>query len=319
MSRFKQVLRDPLLHFLAAGGILFAVYHLIEGPRTTAADDNTIVVDKSKLLTFLQYQSKAFEPKFFKAQFDAMSERRKQDLIDQYVHEEALYREAKAMGLAQGDYVIRRRLVQKMLYLIDDTATESFSPTEAQLRSYYLKHKDRYEVAPSLTFTQVFVDSDIKRADNAEQVAEHLKRELTVKGAGFNDAPAYGDRFPYQQNYVERDPEFIQHQFGAAFAAAVMRLKPSDRTWYGPIESQFGYHLVLLTRHEPAYLPKLSAIRAQVRDDLLRATIATYRSKAVADLVSRFKVKLNGISIRPGLNLTADAKLQAGVALKQVE
>ena len=297
MKRLRRILRDPLFHFLAAGGLLFVAYYIIKGPVTTVVDDNTIVVDRSRLLAFMQYESKTFKPKFFDARFNSMSDSRKQELINQYVPEEALYREARVMGLEEGDYVIRRRLVQKMLYLIDDTATEAFSPTEKQLRAYYHKHRKRYTIAPSLTFTHVFIDKEIKRPEDALKAADRLKSELQARGAGFNDAPAWGDRFPYLQNYVERDPEFIRHEFGSEFATAVMKLEPSEHTWYGPIKSQFGYHLVLLTRHEPAYLPKLPAIHEEVKNDLLRDTVAAYRDRAVADLVSRYKVKLDGISL----------------------
>ncbi|MFZ1992014.1 MAG: peptidylprolyl isomerase [Alphaproteobacteria bacterium] len=312
MNPFKRFLRDPLLHFLAAGGLLFAAYQLIAGPQATKSDDAVIEVDRSKLLTFMQYESVAFQPKYFAAQFDSMSDQQKRDLIAKYVREEALYREAQAMGLSEGDYVIRRRMVEKMLYLIDDTATEPFAPTDADLKAYYLKHQDRYEVAPSLTFTHVFVDSEVKRPQPAKQVAERLKKELQAKGAGFDDAPAYGDRFPYLQNYVDRDPSFIEHQLGTDFASAVMKLKPSDHAWYGPIKSQFGYHLVLITRHQPAYLPKLADIRDELREDLLRDTVASNREKAVTDLVNRFKVKLDGISPKQDESLTAEMKHASG-------
>ena len=298
MSPPRRFLRDPLLHFLAAGAVVFAAYYLIAGSPEPVADDRTIVVDKAKLLTYLQYESRTFKPKFFDARFDAMPDQRKKELIDQYVPEEALYREARAMGLEQGDYVIRRRLVQKMLYLIDDTATESFAPTQQQLRAYYLKHVDRYKIAPSLTFTQVFVDAEIERDHSAEELARDLREKLQKKGAGFNDAPAYGDRFPYQQNYVDRDPDYISHLFGAAFTDALMQLAPSDHVWYGPIKSQFGYHLVLVTRHVQARVPALAEVRAQVQDDLLRDTVSSYRDRAVADLVSRYKVKLDGIRLQ---------------------
>ncbi len=312
MKWLKHFLRDPLLHFLIVGGLLFAGYQLVQGPRQTASDNTTIVVDRAKLLTFLQYELVAFQPKYFKAQFNAMNDGEKRDLVAKYVREEALYREAEAMGLSEGDYVIRRRMVEKMLYLIDDTATESFSPTDEALKAYYLKHRDRYEEAPSLTFTHVFVDSEIKRPQSAENAAEALKKQLEEKHAGFNDAPAYGDRFPYLQNYVDRDPQFIEHQLGAGFASAVMKLTPSDHVWYGPIKSQFGYHLVLITRHVPARLPKLATVREQVKDDLLRDTVAAYRKKAVADLIGRFKVKLNGISLKPGERTPADIASAAG-------
>ncbi|HXZ68218.1 MAG TPA: hypothetical protein VEH07_06490, partial [Alphaproteobacteria bacterium] len=96
------------------------------------------------------------------------------------------------------------------------------------------------------------------------------------------------------------------------FALAIMELKPSDRVWYGPIKSQFGHHLVLITRHDPAYLPKLAAVRDEVREDLLRDTLAANRKKAVTDLVNRFKVRLSGISLLPQENLAAETTHAAG-------
>lgn len=293
----KRLMRDPLLHFLAAGALLFAAFHALHGPAPTAADSQTIVVDQPALLRFLQYQSNAFQPEYFARQLDTMSPKQEQSLIDKYVREEALYREAEAMGLEKSDYVIRRRMVQKVLYLIDDTATESFSPSEAELERYFHAHEGRYRIAPSLTFTQVFVDPARTRGQSAEKTAEQLKRTLESKGAKFQDAPAYGDRFPYRQNYVNMTSDYIRSQFGAAFARDLTKLTPSDRTWRGPIKSQLGYHLVLLTSHEPGRLPKLSEIKDQVKDDLLRDTVAAYRDKALADLMRRFTVKLDGVSV----------------------
>lgn len=311
MIQPRRLLRDPLIHFLAVGALLFAAYYALHGRAVSAADDRTIEVDRAKLLSFLQYQSMAFQPGYFQAQFDAMPAAAKHELIDKYVREEALYREARAMGLADSDYVIRRRVVEKILYLLDDVATESFAPTDAQLQAYYQAHKDRYEVIPSLTFTQVFVDAAIKRPKSAAALAEDLRRELMLKKAGFNDAPAYGDRFPYQQNYIGRDTDFIKAQFGPAFEESLVKLEPSDHTWYGPIHSQFGYHLVLVTAHTPAHLPALADVREEVRDDLLRDSLQANRDKAVADLVGRFKVRLKDIALPP-VNPAIAASRQAG-------
>src|SRR6185437_1382394 len=109
-------------------------------------------------------------------------------LSDRYVREEALFREASAMGLAEGDYVIRRRLVQKMLYLLDDTATESFAPSDATLLSYYHAHEDRYRDAPTMTFTHVFVDDAATHPEGGERAASVLKQELEARHAGFDAA-----------------------------------------------------------------------------------------------------------------------------------
>jgi parvulin-like peptidyl-prolyl isomerase len=299
----KRFLGDPLTHFLAVGGLLFAVFYVLHPPSKGPADANTIVVDRATLLTFMQYESAAFDPNYFDREFAALSPQEKQALVDKYVREEALFREANALGLKEGDYVIRRRMVQKMLYLIDDTASESFSPNDDQLQQYFEAHADNYRVAPSLTFTHVFVDSEVKHPGGAEKAAEKLKEELQAKGAAFDDAPKYGDRYPYGQNYVKMTPDYVVNQLGSDFAQTLMALTPSDREWQGPIKSRFGYHIVMLTEHKPSYLPKLAEVRDQVKNDMLRDTVDAYQKKAVQDLIAQYKVKIEGLSLdatKPG-------------------
>ena len=297
MRLVKRVLTDPLTHFLLAGAVLFAVFAVLHrGDTTGTRDGKTIVVDRAALVTFMQYQSAAFEPKAFSAQFSALSDKDRKALVDSYVREEALVREARAMGLDQGDYVMRRRLVQKMDYLIDDAAAQSFDPTEADLKRYFAGHPEVYGQAPTVTFTHVFIDKDVPHPGGGEQAALRLKAELEARHAGFNDAPGYGDRFPYLQNYVQRTPDFVQNQFGQAFARTLAGLAPSPH-WQGPVRSDYGWHLVLITARQGASMPPFETVRDQVKEDLLRESMAAYRKKATADLVRRFHVKLKGVSV----------------------
>jgi hypothetical protein len=291
MTPFARLTRDPLLHFLVAGGLLFALYRVAHGPESPAAGDTrTITVDRPALLRFMQYESVAFKPDYFQTQLATLSPREERELAARYVREEALFREATTMGLADGDYVIRRRMVQKMLYLLDDAATESFSPSDAQLRNYFRAHEDRYREAPTVTFTQVFVDGATKRVESAQRAAERLRFELNSRKVTFDEAPRFGDRSPFLQNYVGRTSGFIENQLGADFASTLGRLEPSDQ-WYGPIKSSYGYHLVLLTRRDAARVPEFDQIRPEVRDDFLRDAVASYREKAINDLVRRYTVE----------------------------
>jgi hypothetical protein len=301
MKALLKVLRDPLLHFLVAGAALFAAHGLIHpGDTTGTGDGKRIVVDRAALTTFLQYQSAAFQPKYFEAQFDGLTADGRKALIDKYVQEEALVREARAMGLDQGDYVIRRRMVQKMMYLMDDTASETFSPSDAELKRYYDAHPDAYRGPATVTFTHVFLDNEAAHPGGAQKAAEAMRLKLEARRAGFSDGPAHGDRFAYLQNYIDRTPDFVGGQFGPGFQAALAKLEPSSR-WQGPIRSDYGWHLVLLTDRRPAELPPFATVREQVKDDLLRETIAAYRKKAIADLAARFEVTLKDLpKPRPG-------------------
>jgi hypothetical protein len=309
MSVLTRIVRDPLVHFLAAGGLLFAVFAALH-PQSAASGDSgrTIVVDRQGLLTFMQYQSAAFQPQYFEARFSALSPADRQALIDNYVQEEALVREARSLGLDEGDYVIRRRMVQKMMYLMDDTATDSFSPSDADLQRYFQARPDAYRGPATVTFTHVFVDNEVEHPGGAFEAAEALKRTLEQKRARFADAPAYGDRFAYLQNYVERTPDFVGSQFGAGFAAELAKLQPSDH-WQGPIRSDYGWHLVLLTQRKPAELPKFSDVREQVKDDMLRDAIAGHRRKAIQDLVARYRVDLKDLP-RPAPGQPAPVQVQ---------
>jgi parvulin-like peptidyl-prolyl isomerase len=312
MNPVMRVFRDPLVHFLAAGAMLFGVFALLHRSDTTGvAGGKTIVVDRPALMAFMQYQSAAFQPKVFAARFNALTADERKALIDKYVQEEALVREARALGLDQGDYVIRRRMVQKMLYLMDDTATETFSPSEADLQRYFQSHQEVYRGVSTVTFTHVFIDNEVAHPAGAEQAAEALKRTLERRRAGFADAPAYGDRFAYLQNYVERTPDFVESQFGAAFGAQLATLQPSPH-WQGPIRSDYGWHLVLLTQRKPAELPAFAAVREQVKDDLLRDTIAGYRRKAITDLAGRFKVELKDLPKAPAGRPVQTADVEDG-------
>lgn len=289
--------REPLIHFVVAGSILFGAFALLD--RGTDNDDaGTIVVDRRALLTFLQYRANAFEPETFGAALDAMTDEELDEVIDAYVREEILYREAEALGLEESDNVIRQRMVQKMNFLVADLAAVDQAPDPEALRSYFEDNIETYAIEPWATFTHVFFDAESRGMDDARRLAESALQELNDNGAGFNDAPQYGDRFPYLRNYVERTLEYIASHFGYAFVAELETLEPSDTLWQGPIESPFGQHLVLLTRRVERAYPAFDDVRSDVERDL-REALATESLEAMTEsLGERYQVRV--LDIRSG-------------------
>jgi parvulin-like peptidyl-prolyl isomerase len=287
----KRVLREPLVHFLAAGGVVFLIFSMLPHAGTDPSSDKTITVNKESLLNFLQYRSKAFQPEYFTTQLEAMSPAEREALVQQYVEEEILYREAVSLGLDQGDYVIRQRLVQKMRFLIDDIQT---SPEDAALDAYLKKNEEIYTIAPSVTFTHVFVDASIHGDKASNEKAQRLSEELNARGAGFNDAPRYGDRFPFLQNYVERTFDYVSSHFGPEFAASLRSLAPSKR-WSAPLRSMYGYHLVLLTDRAGGRLPELDEIREQVEEDWLRDRMERVRSTSLKRIAEQYTIEREDI------------------------
>ncbi len=210
-----RLLKDPLLHFVVLGALLFGGYQWM-APAANDQDPKTIVVDRAALLTFIQYRSKAFEPQAAARQLDGMTAEERGKLVRDFVHEEALYREALALGMMENDYIIRRRSVQKLEFIAQGMAAQPDATDPDRLATYFDSHREDYYEAPSLTFTHIYLDADKRGRNQASDAAQVLLDKLNHEAVGFSAATRYGDRFLYQRNYVERTPEFVASHFGQA-------------------------------------------------------------------------------------------------------
>lgn len=281
-----SLLKDPLLHFLAAGLILFLAGSAL---KPASAPPDSIVVDRDALLTFIQYRSKAFEPDAAAAILDGLDDEERARLVRDFVREEALAREAEALGLDANDYVIRQRMVQKVEFLAE-AAAKAPDLTPADERAYYAANAERYRSPPAATLTHVFVSAERKGDGAAKQEADGLLKRLRDSGATFADATAYGDRFLFHKNYVDRTRDYIESQLGADAVAAAFDEKTPLNAWLGPFRSDYGWHLIFVTARTPARLAPFDEIADLVRSDLEEERRRRAIDRAVDDIVARYDV-----------------------------
>jgi len=287
----KRFLKEPLVHFLAAGLALFVLFGIVNRNEPDE-DPNVITVDRDALLTFVQYRIKAFNPTLAAEKLDSLSDEELQRFIDDYVREEVLHREAIALGLDEDDYVIRRRLVQKLEFITEGFAEAGANVDDAALRRYFDANKADYYVEPYVTFTHVFFATEDRPQEQARALVEKKLVELNTDGVIFADAPQHGDRFLYHVNYVERTPEYVASHFGVPMAKALFELEPNDLMWRGPFDSPYGVHLVMLTTNEPGRDPELAELEERVREDARRAIIREETEAAIADIVEAYDVRV---------------------------
>jgi hypothetical protein len=127
----KALLREPLVHFLLLGAALFGLSYLVGSPAATPAGANRIVITPA-IINNLQVsfnRSAAHDPS--PAELD--------NLIEDYVREEVLNREARALGLDVDDPLVRRQLRRRMEFLSEDTV-ENLAPTEDELKAFVAKN-----------------------------------------------------------------------------------------------------------------------------------------------------------------------------------
>jgi hypothetical protein len=124
----KRILKEPFIHFLLIGGLLFLLYGMLNKER----DESEIVIDDNLVneLVAKWELKRNRQPTFEELE----------NLIDEYIQQEVLYKEALVMKLDHNDEIVKRRLAQKMEF-ISDGLTESLQPTKEMLMAYYEKNK----------------------------------------------------------------------------------------------------------------------------------------------------------------------------------
>jgi len=272
-----KLLREPLVHFMFIGAVIYLLYGVFAEP-VPEADDKTIVVTVGEVEWMKTAWQKRWNRLPTAAEFDG--------LIQQYIKETVLYREALTMGLNKHDQVIRRRLAQKLEFLAKDLVALT-PPTEAELQTYFDEHQDRYQEPVLYTFTQVFIDPD-KRGDTTLDDAEAIKASLIAKGDAVEDPGALGDNFMLQNYYPEKDRVEIQKQFGSGFTESLVELSPGQ--WHGPVLSGYGVHLVYISSINEPPPPVFAAVRERVVQDWTTDRGEELNAQFYASLRDRYTV-----------------------------
>ena len=238
------------------------------------------------MLEFVQYRQRSFNADAARLYLGGLTATELQALVDDYVREEALVREARSMGLDENDFVIRQRLIQKLEFISRGMTADEAEIGDEALRKWYQANSETYVSGATATFAHVFVAA----ADDSEARAQSLLEDLNSDAVSFDGAIGFGDRFLYHRNYVDRSLGEIASHFGEAFAEQVRSLRPDPARWQGPFESSHGLHLVLLSDRQPEQLRPFEDVRDLVAYDARRAAAAE-RVRALTDeIAARYDV-----------------------------
>jgi len=249
-----KLLREPLVHFVFIGAVIYALFGLFAEP-VVEETDKTIVVTAGEIEWMRASWQKRWNRPPTAQEFDG--------LIQQYIKETVLYREALTMGLNKHDMVIRRRLAQKLEFLAKDLVALT-PPAEEELQAYFEAHQDRYQQPVLYTFTQVFFDPD-KRGDATLDDAETVKARLIAQGDAIEDPGALGDGLMLQNYYPQKDRAEIQRNLGSGSTDTLVTLVPGQ--WHGPVLSGFGVHLVYVNSITEPPPPVVTEVRERVLAD----------------------------------------------------
>ena len=202
-----------------------------------------------------------------------------------HIREEVFFREALALGLDRDDTIVRRRLAQKMEFLMGDIAGAA-EPADAVVREFFQKNAARYAKAGLVSFRHVYFKKEKRGAGTEAAAAEALG--ALAKGASDE---TMGDPFLHGFEFAEREPDDVSAAFGREFAEK-LAVQPTGE-WSGPVESSYGLHLVRVeARLEPRAV-KFDEVRETVLRDFHDERRRIANSEVFEKLRERYQVTVD--------------------------
>jgi hypothetical protein len=268
-----RLLRDRLVHFAAAGGLLFAL--------APAVDRTHVSLSGGHLQSLHAAQAKRLG-------VPELSEERAAEVDRRALEDEVLYREAMRLGIDRDDGLVREHLIQRMLLLAEDLGGASREPTRAEVRAYFDPTPERWQKDERVHLVHVFAT----RQPLAASLADAVRAADTAHP---DAAPAVGEAFARGRD-VRGSREDFAASYGEPFAVAVFALRPGE--WSPPLESRFGWHLVKVVQHTPGAPASFDEVYDRVR---LEYAIV-HRHEAIAHFLEqafkRYHVDIDGAPVR---------------------
>jgi peptidyl-prolyl cis-trans isomerase C len=269
----RRLLSEPLTHFAILGAILFVCGQLY------AARTNTYRIEiTAPHVTQLSHK---YELQFGRPPDPVTLER----LVRDDIHDEILFRQGLALKLEQDDEIVRRRVIQKEQFLLQNLSAPA-EPTQAQLATYYAAHRDLYAAPPRVTFSHIYFAVGPGGEAATEARAKLVLGELS---AGVTRGPELGDAFPDLYDFSAFEPEQVERLFGHTPLSQVVFSAPVGR-WSGPFRSAYGWHLIHVDARVAGGQTPLSEIGDRVRADYLQGAGDRENAAAFNKVARRFTV-----------------------------
>lgn len=269
----NKLSREPLLHFIMLGALLFAGHMLWQ--RHVSKADYTITVTTEEM----ERQALIF----------AGENRRKptdedlKALLFSHVEEQVLMREAQRLSLGENDTIIRRRLAQKMRFIIEDIDTPPL-PDETVLKSWFKDNIDKFVSAETRSFSHIYFSPE----EHGDTVTSKASLGLKKLNETTEDWKTLGDPFMLKREFKNLRAIEATRLFGSDFATDLFAAK--DDLWQGPVESAFGLHIIRIDNITAKITPSFEDVRADVEAAWQEGAQRMTNQNTLKKLIKKYKV-----------------------------
>jgi parvulin-like peptidyl-prolyl isomerase len=277
MAMLKKLFHEPLVQFLLLGALLFVYFEWKGGGSGPGSTRISITPG------LVEHMTAGFAKTWQRPPTDSELK----GLVDDHVKEEIATREAITMGLDKDDTIIRRRLRQKLEFLVED-AVDQVAPSDAELQAWLKKHPEAFRLESRVALRQVYVSTQ-RRDASARAEAEKLLARLRAAGPHAR-IDALGDASMLPRELPLGPLSEVTRAFGAEFAERIDTTPPGQ--WTGPVESPYGLHLVLVPERVAPTRPELADVRPVVERELLAERRRTQLQALYERLLAKYTVTI---------------------------
>lgn len=275
----SRIAREPLVHFVVLGALLFAADAIRE--RVTGGDKNEDAPSATRPATativvppdLRQTLAEDFELSENRAPMDKELD----EAVKRWIDQEVLYREGLARGLDRDDPRVRQRIAQNMARILEREIVLP-PPSDEELRAFFLAHQSRWAKSELIDLTNVFVQDEDGGSARAGQLLAQLQSGASPNGLG--------DTFSGGRRYRQRTLEDLASTFGPEAARGLAEQK--EGTW-AVRRSHHGWHVIRVDARRPAEAPDFEAVREEVRLAYDEKRRADALAAAVAELRKRWR------------------------------
>lgn len=267
----NKLIKEPLIHFLIISIIIFAVYDMTT--KEEIATDK-IIISEGRIE---QLKNEILNSK------NRLPVAKEMDIaIESFALNEIYLREARELGLHQGDKIIERRLRQKMEYLLDEMASIQ-EPSTDELTRFYQENINRYKNPVTYSFTQIYISTDRPKKLLTKHLAD--QQQLIEQG---NSPVADSSMLP--QEVSKQSGQQIQRKFGEIFVNKLQAL--TTNTWSTAIDSGLGKHYIYIKEKVAATPKPFLSIKGVLINDWQFEQRKKFKEIYEDELMRRYQIEI---------------------------
>lgn len=270
----RKVLKEPIAIFaiIAVGIFAYDAWFSGSGDRRAAAISSVPDSRTGDTLVVTENMIENLEDNFRWLEGRAPSADEREELIERWIDEEVLFREALAQQMHMNDGKMRAHLVEKVRML---WAGSPAPDSEADLLDFYTDNMDEYYTEETVSFRQVYFQT---LPEDAGAILSRIQEGEMVEG----------DSYWLGNNLNEYSESILRTSFGGEFYQEL--LAAPENQWVGPLESARGYHFVRVSAIGEPQLLSYGEVRDRLTSDWADAHRRSNVRQRTGDIRDRFSI-----------------------------